>query len=155
MKIEKRFFKVSVAEMMGMILFGLLLVNGIVFLFAVLTGASFISVFKNTWLISIFYPVGHGVIQSLINKNGIMIISQFDDLDSLKERLEYSAGRIGYKVTYRDNTNIKFDRKTKLGRIVNLLFREDFKLVLSGAKVEIYGKRNALIRIERRVTYLK
>lgn len=155
MKIEKSYFKVSLAEMAGMIFFALLLVNGIVFLFALLIGASFTSVFQSTWFISIVYPVGHGVIQSMINKNGVMVLSQFDDLDSLREQLEHSAGRIGYKVIHKDDKTIKFDRKAKLGRVLNLLFREDFKVVLSDSKVEIYGKRNALIRIERRVTYLK
>lgn len=155
MKIEKSYFKVSLKEMAAMIFFALLLVNGIMFLFSLLIGISFTSVFQSTWFISIVYPVGHGVIQSIINKNGVMVLSQFDDLDSLREQLEHSAGRIGYKITYKDNTTIKFNRKATTGRFMNFLFGEDFKVVLSDDRVEIFGKRNALVRIERRVTYLK
>ena len=153
MKIEKKLYEVSFFEMIKLIFFIILLVNGITYLFALLTGASFMSVFNRTWPIILGYPLAHGVIQSLINRNGVLVINEFEDPELLEKQITYIAGRISYKITDKDNSGIIFRRRTKIGRIQDLLFKEDFKMILSDNTAEIFGKRNTLLRIEKRLKY--
>ncbi len=153
--IKTKYFGVNLAEMAALIVFGLIVINGIIFLFSIIAGARFLEVFKSTWLISLGYPVLHGIIQSYINRNGVMTITEFDDPVSLTEEIEHSAGRIGYKITKKDNGNLRFNRRSKSGRILNLLFREDFRVTVSDSEVKIRGKRNPLKRIGKRLTYLR
>lgn len=155
MIIEKNFYNVNLTEMTVLVIFGLGVINGIVFLFSMLTGVKFVAVFSNTWPISIGYPLVHGVIQSLLNRNGVMSIRKFDDPESLREQIEHSARRIGYIITEKGNGHLKFNRRTKAGRGLNLLFREDFRVTFSDSEVKVFGKRNPLNRIEKRLTYLK
>ena len=153
MRTEKKLFEVSYFEMIKLTIFVILLVNGVTCLFTLLIGASFISVFNSTWLILIGYPLAHGVIQTVINRNGVLIIDEFEDAEVLQKQIEYIAGRISYKITEKNNSDIKFRRKTWFGRIQDMLFREDFKMIISDSTAEIYGKRNTLLRIEKRLKY--
>ena len=153
MKTEKKLYKVSFFEMIKFTFFIILLVNGVTYLFTLLIGASYMSIFNSTWPILLGYPLAHGVIQSLINRNGVLIINEFEDPELLEKQITYIAGRISYKITDKDNSDIIFRRRTKIGRIQDLLFKEDFKTIFSDNGAEIYGKRNTLLRIEKRLKH--
>lgn len=154
MKVEKKLLKVSVRDAIIMTLFTLVLVNGLGYLISLVLGISFLTLFSNTWILFIGYPVAHGIIQSRINRKGVLIISDFDDFSSILQEIEYIAGRINYKLTKEDNGNIRFNRKSKFGRFLNLVFKEDFTMTKHDNYTKIYGKRSTLMRIEKRLKKL-
>lgn len=151
MKIKKKLFSVSIPEMIKLILFILLLVNVLAYIYALMLGESYLSIFQSAWIILIGYPIAHGVIQSRLNRNGVLIVSQFENADLLKKEIEYIAGRIGYEVTSRDDKIVNFNRLTGVSKFLNRLYREDFSVVSSENSVEIHGKRNTLFRINKRL----
>jgi hypothetical protein len=141
MKIKKKLFSVSIPEMIKLILFILLLVNVLAFIYALMLGESFLSIFQSAWIILIGYPIAHGVIQTRLNRNGVLIVSQFDNADLLKKEIEYIAGRIGYEVSSRDDKTVNFNRVTWISKLLNKLYNEDFSLVTSENSVEISWKK--------------
>ena len=154
MEIEKKYFGISYSEMVVLILFILLFVNVLALLASLIIGISYLQILSTGWFLFLVYPVAHGVIQSVIDKNGVLIISGYDDFQALKRELKTISRRISYQVTERHDNVFKFNRSTRLGRMLNLFFREDFTMVVRNGTVEIYGKHNTLIRIERRFKLL-
>ncbi len=154
MKIEKKFFSISFSEMLILTLFILLFVNVLAFLAALITGISYLTILRTGWFLLVVYPIAHGVIQASMDRNGMLIISGYDDFQAFKKELKTISHRISYEQTDKHDKVFKFNRSTRLGRLINLLFREDFTMVRRNGTVEIYGKRNTLKRIERRYKLL-
>jgi hypothetical protein len=151
MKIKKKLFSVSIPEMIKLTLFILLLVNVLAYFYALALGESYFAIFRSAWIILIGYPIAHGMIQSRLNRNGVLIVSQYENAELLKKEIEYIAERIGYEVTSRDEKSVNFNRLTGVSKFLNRLYREDFSLVLNENSVEIHGKRNTLFRINKRL----
>jgi hypothetical protein len=154
MRIEKKLFGTSFSEMILLTLFILVLVNVLAVIASFITGIPYLQILSIGWFLLVVYPIGHGVIQSIMDKNGMLKISEFEDFNILKKELKTISRRINYQQTESDDRVLKFNRRTKLGRMFNVIFREDFTVVRSNGTIEIYGKQNALKRIERRFQML-
>jgi hypothetical protein len=154
MKIEKKFFGISFSEMILLTLFILLFVNVLAIIASLITGIPYLQILGVGWFLLLGYPLGHGVIQSSIDRNGMLKISEFDDFSQLKTELKAISRRISYRETDSHDKVLKFNRSTRLGRALNFIYREDFTVVRCNGTVEIYGKRNTLKRIERRFMML-
>lgn len=147
--------RISVRDTVVMTLFTLVLVNGLAYLISLVLGISFLTLFSNAWILFIGYPIAHGIIQSRINRKGVLTIRDFDDFDSILLEIEYIAGRINYKLTKEAGGKIRFNRKSKFGRFLNRIFKEDFTMTSKDNSIKVYGKRNTLRRIEKRLKKLE
>lgn len=146
--------KVSVRDTIIMTLFTLVLVNGLAYIASLMLGISFLKLFSNTWILFIGYPVAHGIIQARLNRKSVLTISDFDDFSSVLQEIEYIAGRINYEITKEDNGTVRFNRKSKLGKFFNMIFKEDFTMTSQDNYIKVNGKRNELKRIEKRLKKL-
>jgi hypothetical protein len=149
MEIKKKMYGTSVSEMIKLTLFILFIVNVLAFIYALLLGESFTAIFRSAWIILIGYPVAHGLIQTRINRNGVLILTQYDGSDLLKKEIKHIAERIGYEIKSESENHVVFRRLSFINRLLNPLYPEDFSLDFDGDSAKIQGKRNSLYRIEK------
>ncbi|MFP4366513.1 MAG: hypothetical protein ACLFQA_05415 [Bacteroidales bacterium] len=96
MKLEKVLFKMSFTETLILSLFFFGIFNGFILLFMVLTGRTGFLLYDNAWIIQVFFPFMYSIIQTSINRNGILKISGYNDLLSLVKKIENLVFKKGY-----------------------------------------------------------
>ena len=153
MKTEKKLKSVSLPEMAIISLTLLLLFNGLAYLiFTIFFKMSFTELFAKTWIILIFIPLIQGIIQSSINRNGILTIDSKDKTNVVLVKIEKLLNQREYKIIESNKGNSIFEFKTIWKRLTNI---NSGKVVISNHEgfVEILGKRNILSRIETKLRY--
>jgi hypothetical protein len=155
MKQEKSLFAISISETIILSLFFLVVLNGVIFLFSVIFGKP--SLFFNDygWISQIVFPIVYSIIQSSINRNGVLMLTDFSDVALIAKQLETIIFKRGYMISDRETENVKYGRTTKWGRFFNLFFREDITIRVTENGVSIFAKRNMLNSIELKLIYGK
>lgn len=150
MNIEKKFFKSVAADFVLFALFMFILLVIMIGLLLFITGRN-LSSFKEIAVIWSLYPILAAWIQTSINRPGIMTISGLNNSSNLIDSLEAGALNLDFIVTERTDTVIKFDKKSKMSRFINIFGRENLKVILENEMVLIHGKKNILKRLELRI----
>jgi len=153
MKTQTKLNKVSVIEMIKLIFLLLLLLNGVAYLiFTLILKMPFNELFSRSWGILIFAPLIQGIGQSLINRNGTLLIESNNKSKIVIEKIEELLNRKGYQLIGRDENQLIFDYKSKWSRFVNLN-RGIVKISINENSMNIFGGRNILYLIETKVKY--
>jgi len=153
MKTQTRLDKVSVIEMIKLILLLLVLLNGVAYLiFTLILKMPFNELFSRSWIILIFVPLIQGIGQSFMNRNGTLLIESNDKSKIVIEKIEELLDRKGYQSIEQDKNQLIFDYKSKWSRFVNLN-KGVVKISIDGNSINIFGGRNILYLIETKVKY--
>jgi hypothetical protein len=147
MKIEKEFSKVAVSDaMMYFLLTFMFYVLAMLVLLIVYKGN--ISSFKETAVVWAFFPILWTWMHIWINRKGVMTISGFENIPTLIKVIEAGANKFDFLVIERTDITINFDHKYKWIRFLNIFLRETLKVAIGNDTVLVFGKKNALTRIE-------
>ena len=88
MKLEKTLFKISIKETLILSIFFFFLLNGFVFLISLLTGKPRFLFYDTAWILQIIFPFVYSIIQTSINRNGVLKITEYDDITNLVQHIE-------------------------------------------------------------------
>jgi len=153
MKTQTKLNKVSVIEMIKLVLLGLFLLNGIAYLiFTLILKMPFIELFSRSWGILIFAPLIQGIGQSYMNRNGTLQIESNNKSKIVIEKIEELLIRKGYQSIGRDKDQLIFDYKSKWSRFINLN-KGVVRISINANSMNIFGGRNILYLIETKVKY--
>ncbi len=98
MKFDKTLFKFSLSDVLRFFIFMSVIVVAVMFLMSLLFGFSFSSYFLSSKIITpliAFFPM---FIAFLYNKNGRLIISEFQDFSKVRKEIENKLMKIGFIV---------------------------------------------------------
>ena len=65
----------------------LTVLNGVILLFLLATGNPRFLLYDTAWILQIFFPVVYAVFQSSINRNGILKLTDYQDLMKLTKQI--------------------------------------------------------------------
>jgi hypothetical protein len=147
MKLEKTLFKISIKETLILSIFFFFLLNGFVFLISLITGKPRFLLYDTAWILQIIFPFVYSTIQTSINRNGVLKITEYDDITNLVQHIESLFLKQGYIVEKSNNNNVSFAKKTKWGRFFNNFFRENINIQIRKGELLIFSKRNLLLYI--------
>ncbi len=153
MKIERQLFKISLLETFSY--FGLLfvLINGFAFLFTVIEGDMRLLIYDTSWIFQLIMPIFLALAVNSVNRNGVLKITDFNDLDALKNKIDLIIKKRGLIKSDNESKLDNYTKKTKWGRFFNLFFREDINVKYLEDEVLVYGKRNMFSPIESKLRY--
>ena len=124
-------------------------INGIIILFTIIiTGEPRFFIHESSWISQLLFPFLYSVIQTSINRNGVMKITDYSDLDYLKEQIEKSIIKNGLHVINMESDSCIYKRKSKIGRIFGFFVGEKVTIKYSDSQIQINSKRNILTQIE-------
>jgi hypothetical protein len=89
------------------------------------------------------------------NRNGVLRISELDNSVITSKQLEEVILQKGYLAIDGNFTHTKYDKKTKWGRVFNVIFREYINAKTEDKDVFIFGKRNILVQLETKLRSLE
>ncbi|MDP2060742.1 MAG: hypothetical protein Q8J97_13455 [Flavobacteriaceae bacterium] len=154
MKLERNFFKISISEIIFSIFF-LVVLNGVVFLISVVIGKTGFFLRDSVWMSQIIFIFLYSVILASINRNGVLKLTEFDDLATLTKQIESLLFKKGYIAIDSKPEDVKYVKRTKLGRFFNYFFRENVDVRISENGVSIFARKHLLDSIGMRLKYGK
>jgi hypothetical protein len=149
MKFEKKYSRIERKDILLYFLFVISLYIIVLIPALIIFGAK--AIFNESNIIWIFYPGLLTWIHTAVNKNGVLIISGFDNMAPVIGSIETGALKLDYLVTQNTSTAIIFDKKNKWGRFFNVFIRENLKVTLEEDKILVHGKKNILTNLENKV----
>ncbi|MDX9697633.1 MAG: hypothetical protein RBT49_17710 [Bacteroidales bacterium] len=152
MKTEKTFYKVSIQETFLLMGFMLILFNGLIFTFTLVTGNPRLLIYDTSWILQFVFPILHSIIWTSINRNGFLKISEFNDSTQMIARIETLMPKRHIRFDS-DTGNIEYLKKTKLARFFNNFFRENIKIENTKEEIVIFAKKNILNSIELKIKH--
>jgi hypothetical protein len=156
MKLERNFFEISISETILFSIFVLVVLNGIVFLFSVAIGKPRFFINDSGWISQIVFPFVYSiVILTTVNRNGVLKLTEFDDLVTLTKQIESLLFKKGYIAIDAKPEDVKYVKRTKLGRFFNQFFRENVNVRISENEVSIFAKKRLLDSIGMRLKFGK
>lgn len=155
MKVESTFYKVSIGELIKLIVFMLVAVNVFVFLFAAIIGRKIFLFNEMFWVLQVGYPVFYSIVHCAMNKNGELRITEYGEQTKLLEDLEVLISKQGYVKSDKSPDDILYVRKTKFGRIFSIFYNDAIIVKPSKEAVLMYSKRNRLVPFVMKFRYNK
>lgn len=155
MKIERTLFKISISETIILSIFLLVVLNGVIFLFSVVIGKPNLLIYDTAWISQIVFPILYSIMQTSINRNGVLKITDYNNLTTLTKQIESLILKKGYIAVNSKTEDIKYVKKTKWGRFFNHFFRENINVRVTETEVLIFAKRFILAPIGIKLKYDK
>lgn len=153
MKTQTKLNKVSVIEMIKLVFLLLFLLNGVAYLiFTLILKMPYNVLYSRSWVILIFVPLIQGIGQSLMNRNGTLLIDSNDKSKIVIEKIEELLYRKGYQSIEQDKNQLIFDYKSRWSRFINLN-KGVVKISINGNSINIFGGRNIIYLIETKIKY--
>lgn len=149
MKTERNLLKMSLLDTLLYFILLFVFINGIIVLFTIIAGKPRLFIHDSSWISQLLFPVIYSVIQTSINRNGILKITDYSNLNYLKEQIEKSIAKNGLHRIISESEGYIYKRKTKFGRIFSFFVGEKVIVKYSDIQIQIYSKRNMLIHIEQ------
>lgn len=148
MKIEKKYEKFSVRDffLYWFVMFAIVLFMQ--FIVYVMLGRSIQDNLITFFTIPFMLPVLYSLLWSFHIRNGIMSITEINDMDKTIAVIANALDKWGYKEKIKDHNRILFDKKTKWGRFWNYIFKEGLEVIHEGDNIKLKGKRNTFLRLE-------
>jgi hypothetical protein len=150
MKFEKTLFKVSVKETLMLSVFFFLILNGFIFIITVLQGDPRFLFYDTAWIIQIIFPFFYTIIQTSINRNGVLKVTGYYDSTVLMQQIETLILKKGYIAENASDREVSYAKKTKWNRFFNYFFRENIRVQIKKSEVLIFSKRNLLLYLSTR-----
>jgi hypothetical protein len=99
-------------------------------------------------IIPFLLPVLYSLMWSFHIRNGIMSITEINDMDKILTVIGHALDKWGYKEKIKAHNLIVYDKKTIWGRFWNSIFREGLELNFDGEQIILKGKRNTFMQLE-------
>jgi len=155
MKFERTLFKISILETIVLSIFMFVALNGVIFLISLFTGKPRFMFYDTAWILQIIFPFVYATIQTSINRNGVLKLSEYSDLEALTSQIESFFLKKGYIAIYSKTENFKYVKRTKWSRFFNHFFRENINVRISENAVSIFAKKHLLDSIGMKLKYDK
>ncbi|MCK7532178.1 MAG: hypothetical protein MZV63_14685 [Marinilabiliales bacterium] len=94
------------------------------------------------------FPVISILLRLAVNRNGVLILSETDDLLRVQKFIDVSAREMGYAISRRAGNTIEFEPNSRWNKFLNFFFREGLRLTIEADSLIIFGKRNVLKLVE-------
>jgi hypothetical protein len=144
MQFEKKLFKMSLGETFLYFTLMFILYNGFFFIISLFEGKPRFLAYEGSWILQFVFPVFYAVIQTAINRNAVLKVTEYPDSDLLKKEINaYLIGR-GYINNSAENQAFTYVRKSKWGRIWNLFLKDNINIQVSENEISIYAKKNRI-----------
>ncbi len=155
MKFDKTLFKFSLSDVFRVFIFMSVIVVAVMYLISLLFGFSFSSYFLSSKIITpliAFLPVFFAF---LYNKNGRLVISGFQDFSKVIKEIENKLMKIGFVAYEQKDGEVRYDRKTKMGRAIGRVFKECIIVHYDNETISVISKRDILTRIQMHLSRME
>jgi hypothetical protein len=152
MKIEKTFYKISLQETFLLLGLMLILFNGLIFTYTLITGNPRLLIYDSSWILQFVFPILYSISMTSINRNGVLKITSFNNATALIEKIELLV-RKRYIRLDSETGNFEYMKKTKWARFFNYFFRENIRMKITEEEIVIFAKKNLLDSIEMKIKY--
>lgn len=149
MKTERKLFKMSLLDTLLYFILLFVILNGIIALLTINIGRPGAFIHDSSWISQLLFPFLYSVIQNSVNRNGVLKITDYSDVNYLKEQIENSIAKNGLHRINSEPDSYIYKRKTKLGRFFGFFVGERATVEYSDSQIQIYSKRNMLKHIEQ------
>lgn len=153
MNFEKTLFKISFLETFKYFLLMLILLNVPIFIFTIIKGDPSVLLYDSSWMMQFGFPFVFAILQTVINRNGVLKVTMFDDAKALTEKVESVALKKGFITTESNIENIKYIKKTKLGRFFNSFLGDNLEIKVTDNGVSIFAKKFMLDSIKMKLKF--
>lgn len=144
MQFEKKLYKMSLVETYLYFTLMFILFNGFFFIVSLFEGKPRFFAYEGSWILQIVFPVAYSLIQTAINRNGVLKITESEDSSLLAEKTAiYLAGR-GYVGSKTGAQTSYYVKKSVLGKMFSVFFRENISVLVSDKELIIYAKKNII-----------
>lgn len=130
----------------------LIILNGLAFLvYTLILQLPYIELLNKTWIILILMPLFQGIVQALINRNGMLTIES-PKLQIINNKIEELLSLNAYVETNRTDNSATFEFLAKWKKIFSVI---NNKVIIKNEEnlVVISGKRTILKRIESKIKW--
>lgn len=154
MNFEKTLFKISFLDTFKYFVLMLIFINVPILIFNLLKGDPKLLLYDTSWIIQFGYPIIFTTVQIIINRNGILKVTMFDDSKALTKRIESVVLKKGYTIDADANTgDIKYIMNSKLNRLFNTILNQNIEIKITYNEVSIFARKNMLDSIKMKLKF--
>ena len=153
MKFERTLFKISISETLLLGAFYLVVLNVFVLVIALLSGRPFITFIQKSWILLVIYPLLLPILQTSINRNGILKVNGIVDLTVALKKIDVLLLKKGYTSVNNDTSEISYAKLKKFDKFFNFILKDDILVKSVGNELQVFGKRNILMAVEFKLKY--
>lgn len=143
MKIDRKLYRIDKADLgyFSLLVIALYFISLLV-AWLLLRGRN-VTFFELAFILSVS-PVITIALRLAVNRNGVLVISETDNLSRVQKLVENSAQKFNYFASSTTGNRIDFKSKSGWGKLLNFFFRENLTLTTEEDILTIFGKRNVL-----------
>ena len=153
MKIEKINHNYSVIETILYFIPLFILINISIFIVNILMDKAVFLINDTSWIFQILFPVMFSVVQTAVNRNGEMKITEFENKTDLLGKINALAKKRGFVAIAENETNMSFAKRTAFQRFLNFFFKENLLIKNSDNEIIVLSKRNFLDLLEMKLKF--
>lgn len=153
MKIEKINHNYSVIETILYFIPLFILINISIFIVNILMDKAVFLINDTSWIFQILFPVMFSVVQTAVNRNGEMKITEFENKADLLEKITALAKKRGFVAIAENETNMSFTKRKAFQRFLNFFFKENLLIKNSDNEITVLSKRNFLDLLEMKLKF--
>ncbi|GEM_PF-2129616 len=153
MKFERTLFKISIKETILFAVFYLIVLNFFVLVISIIAGRPFITFVQRSWILLVVYPLLLPILQTSINRNGILKVNGIVDLPEALKKIDFLILKKGYTAVNKDTSEISYAKMKKFDKFFNFILKDDIRVKSVENEVQVLAKRNMLMEIEFKLKY--
>lgn len=149
MKTERSLDRMSLSDTLLYFVLLFVVINGIILLYTIITGNPRLFIHDSSWISQLLFPIMYSVIYNGINRNGVIKITDYSDLNCLKEQIEESIIKNGLQRISSESESYIYKKKTKVGRFFSFFAGEKVTVKYTDTQIQINSKKYILTQIEQ------
>ena len=154
MKTNMFLFRVSILDFLLLMLFNIIVFVGLIFGLNRMMDQFSLSGTSSSWIVILPFIIIYPLLRSFGNRNGVLIIKDEQAYLFKSDYINKYLIKKGYVVAQQNNAEIMYDKKNRLSRFLNFIFREYIRMKYENNEVLIYAKRNQLNELVRKIEEL-
>lgn len=153
MRIEKKLLKISIKKIFRYFLIQFVFINLFAFIYSIATGYPRFILYDAAILFQIVFPILNAVIFGLVNRNGILQITEYIELNELKTMIENIMQNDGFIKTKISIGHDKFEKGLINSKIFNSVFQQKLDIKYFEDKIVVLGNRNSFRTLEMKLKF--
>jgi hypothetical protein len=155
MKVDRELFNVSFRDIFWYFFFQFVLINSFAFGYSVIKGTPTFLLYDAALLIQVVFAIVNAVLIGMINRNGMLRISGYSDIDFIKDKIECVMMMKRLEKKEICNGHFIYSKYPNKSMIYRFFFNEELEIKYADDSIEIFGKRNTFRTLEIKLRFDK
>lgn len=155
MKVDRELFNVSIRDIFWYFFFQFVLINSFAFGYSVIKGTPRFLLYDAAILIQVIFPIVNAVLYGMINRNGMLRISGYTDIDLIKDKIESVMMMKRLVKKEISNGHFMYSKYPNKSMIYRFFFNEELEIKYADDSIDIFGKRNSFRTLEIKLRFDK